>query len=65
MKKKFSSYIRAGETTKYISIRLSDEEYTQVSKAKGDRTWREYIMKDVLNQLRREELLAVIQNGKR
>lgn len=51
--------------TKYINIRLSDEEYKQVLKAKGDRTWREYIMKDILNQHRRQELLEIIRSEKK
>jgi hypothetical protein len=41
---------------RYISIKLDDQDFDHLSMAKGDRTWQEYIMKDVLNQRRRKEL---------
>lgn len=44
---------------KYITIKLSNEEFLQLSKVKGDRTWREYIMKDVKNHHRREALRKI------
>jgi hypothetical protein len=44
---------------RYITISLDDKEFIQLSMAKGDRTWREYIMKDVLNQHRRQALQAI------
>ena len=47
---------------KHINIELSDEEFVQLSKVKGDRTWREYIMKEVLNQSRRQQLQMLINN---
>lgn len=51
--------LRWGETMKYITIKLSNEEFMQLSRVKGDRTWREYIMKDVTNHHRREALRKV------
>jgi len=45
-----------GKIMRYITISLDDEDFGHLSKAKGDRTWREYIMKDVLNQRRRQKL---------
>jgi len=53
--------ISAGEIMRYITIRLDDDDFERLSMAKGDRTWREYIMKDVLNQHRRQELLKGIR----
>jgi predicted CopG family antitoxin len=50
------NFINSGEIMRYISIELDDEDFEQLSTAKGDRTWQEYIMKDVLNQRRRKEL---------
>jgi hypothetical protein len=47
------------KNVKYITISLGDEDFEKLSMAKGDRTWREYIMKDVLNQYRRQKLLAL------
>ena len=48
---------------RYITIRLDDEDFKNLSMAKGDRTWQEYIMKDVLNQERRKQL-QVLANGR-
>lgn len=53
-------FINAGEIMKYISISLDDEDFEHLSMAKGDRTWQEYIMKDVLNQRRRKELQVLV-----
>ena len=47
---------------KYINIKISEEEFAQLYAVKGDRTWREYIMKDVMNQSRRQQLQNMI-NG--
>lgn len=47
---------------KHINIEISDEEFALLSAIKGDRTWREYIMKDVLNQGRRQQLQILINN---
>lgn len=48
---------------RYITISLDDEEFEQLSQAKGDRTWREYIMKDVMNHRRRRKLQKITNNG--
>jgi len=48
---------------KYISISLDDEDFEHLSMAKGDRTWQEYIMKDVLNQRRRQKLQVLVNNS--
>lgn len=40
---------------RYITINLDDEEFEQLSMAKGDRTWREYIM----NHRRRRKLQKI------
>ncbi|HPE62484.1 MAG TPA: hypothetical protein PLQ49_00075 [Methanothrix sp.] len=47
---------------RYITIKLSDEDFERLSMTKGDRTWQEYIMKDLLNQARRQELQRMIGN---
>ena len=47
---------------KHINIKISDKEFALLSAIKGDRTWREYIMKDVLNQGRRQQLQILINN---
>ncbi len=44
---------------RYITINLDDEEFEQLSMAKGDRTWREYIMKDIMNHRRRRKLQKI------
>ena len=54
--------INFGEVMRYITIRLSDEDFERLSMAKGDRTWREYVMKDLLNQTKRRELQRIIGN---
>ena len=54
--------IDLGEIMRYISIKLTDEDFEHLSMAKGDRTWREYIMKDLLNQAKRKELQRMIGN---
>ncbi len=46
---------------RYITINLDEEDFENLSTAKGDRTWREYIMKDVLNQRRRQMLQTMIE----
>lgn len=46
---------------RYITINLDDEDFENLSKAKGDRTWRDYIMKDVMNQRRRRMLQTIIE----
>jgi hypothetical protein len=56
------NFIDAGEIMRYIGIKLDDEDFEQLSMAKGDRTWQEYIMKDVLNQRRRQKL-QILANG--
>lgn len=57
------NFHNAGEIMRYITIRLDDEDFENLSMAKGDRTWQEYIMKDVLNQERRKQL-QVLANGR-
>ncbi|HPE62477.1 MAG TPA: hypothetical protein PLQ49_00040 [Methanothrix sp.] len=47
---------------RYISIKLDDEDFEKLSMAKGDRTWEEYIMKDVHNNRRRKELQILANN---
>ena len=54
--------INVGEIMKYISIKLDDEDFKHLSMAKGDRTWEEYIMKDVMNHRRRQKL-QILANG--
>jgi predicted transcriptional regulator len=55
--------INSGEIMKYVTIRLDDEDFELLLMAKGDRTWREYIMKDVLNHKRRQQL-QIMANGR-
>ena len=54
--------IDVGGIMRYITIRLGDEDFELLSMAKGDRTWQEYIMKDVLNQRRRQMMQTIIKN---
>jgi hypothetical protein len=55
--------INSGEIMKYVTIRLDDEDFDRLLMAKGDRTWKEYIMKDVLNRGRRQQLQVLVNGG--
>jgi hypothetical protein len=48
---------------RYISIKLENEDFEHLLMAKGDRTWEEYIMKDVLNHGRRQQLQILVNGG--
>lgn len=47
---------------RYITIKLDEEDFEHLSMAKGDRTWKEYIMKDVLNNCRRQQLQILVNS---
>jgi hypothetical protein len=44
---------------RYVTIRLDDDDFEHLSMVKGDRTWREYLMKAVLNHRLRLKLLTL------
>jgi len=48
---------------RYITISIDDDDFEHLSMAKGERTWREYVMKDVLNWRRRRKLQRAIKDG--